>query len=145
MKIEFPKYPLEKLSGEHRKLYDNLDCNPYGETLATSVADKLLKGKGLYHSHRDYCGVGLYFHKDIYTLAIVYDGADFPYHVIATFENKFEFIAWLGKENDQSMSLFGEGFNNQTITKIRIDWFLDDEYSPVWNDYCDYIRKRNGL
>ena len=27
--------------------------------------------------------------------------------------------------------LYGEAFNNQTITKLRLQWYLEDSYSSV--------------
>lgn len=79
-----------------------------------------------------YCGTGLYFFEDKYTIGEVNDGMG-PYPIIATFENEDEFVTWLANQNDQSMSLMAAvtnnytsfKFNNQTITKIRLEYFLE--------------------
>lgn len=39
------------------------------------------------------------------------------------------------------MALFGERFDNQTITKTRLNGYLEANYSPVWNEYCTYLRE----
>lgn len=73
------------------------------------------------------------------------------YPIIIIFEDENEFVKWLAHQNDQSMSLIVAAkanntsfrFNNQTITKTRLEYFLEAEYSPVWNAYCDYLKKKN--
>ena len=82
-----------------------------------------------------------FFYKKEFVLSTVYDGYG-PNSIIIIFDSKEEFITWLSKESDQSMSLYGEEFNNQTITKLRLDWFLEDNYSPVWNSYCNYVSEK---
>ncbi|MFD0796221.1 hypothetical protein ACFQZJ_02015 [Maribacter chungangensis] len=143
MKLFAPKIETKKLTKKELALYHNLNAVPYGNALATSVSQKLIKSKdahhGLYHSHRDYCGLGLFYENGLFTLATVNDGYG-PDSTVASFDSQTYFISWLAHENDQSMSLYGEKFNNQTITKIRLEWYLEDNYSPVWNAYCTYVR-----
>lgn len=142
MQLKIPKIPVESLNDTELLYYHRLDNTPYGEDIASQVADKLLAtNKGLYHSHRDYCGLGLFVHEGLFTLATVEDGYGVC-DVVATFADKAEFIRWLANENDQSMALYGEKFNNQTITRIRLEWYLTDNYSPLWNDFCRYAREK---
>ncbi|MBQ4912841.1 hypothetical protein J8L85_00230 [Maribacter sp. MMG018] len=143
MKINISKISFEKLTKKELQVFHNLNNENYGEKIAHKVSEKLKQSvnesDGLYFSHRDYCGIGIFFQKGSFILSTVYDGHGID-KVIAEFNSDTEFINWLSKENDQSMSLYGEKFNNQTITKLRLNWFLEDNYSPVWNDYCEYIR-----
>ncbi len=143
MNLLTPKIQVKDLIKQETSLYINLSTIAYGKELAAKVTEKLLKATdvyyGLYHAHRDYCGLGLFFENDLFKLTTVYDGYG-PQSTIVSFNSKEEFLEWLATENDQSMSLYGEKFNNQTITKIRLEWYLKDNYSPVWNDYCAYVR-----
>lgn len=148
MILHQPKITLETLTEKELALYHNLDLQPYGKDLATQVAQKLLvpqyEGWGLYHSHRDYCGLGLFFDQGNYSMGVVNDGYG-PGDPVITFEDQQEFTTWLANENDQSMALYGERFHNQTITKVRLEWFLEANYSPVWNDFCQYLRSNSEL
>ena len=143
MNLLTPKIEVKELLKQEASLYENISTTPYGTALAAKVTEKLIKASdvyyGLYHAHRDYCGLGLFYQNNSFTLAVVNDGYA-PGEPIANFDSKSEFTKWLALENDQSMSLYGEKFNNQTITKIRLEWYLEDKYSPVWNDYCAYVR-----
>lgn len=145
MKLHLPKITLETLTEKQLALYHNIDTQAYGELLAKAVAKKIVQGEGLFHAHRDYCGSGLFFYNELFTLGMIQDGYGYSYEedIVATFESEEDFVQWLAKENDQSMSCYTNQFNTQPITKIRIDWFLEEHYSPVWNDYCHYIKERN--
>lgn len=142
MALLIPKIQTKNLRKEELALFYNLDAVPYGKALATSVSQKLKKAPdvyhGLYHSHRDYCGLGLFYENGFFKLTTVNDGYG-PDITVANFNSQSDFLAWLTKENDQSMSLYGDKFNNQTITKLRLEWYLEDNYSPVWNAYCAYV------
>lgn len=142
MHLLTPKIQVKNLMKQEASLYKNLCTIPYGKALATKVTEKLLKSSdvnhGLYHAHRDYCGLSLFNENGLFKLTTVYDGYG-PESTIISFDSKVEFIEWLALENDQSMSLYGEKFNNQTITKIRLDWYLQANYSPAWNDYCHFV------
>lgn len=155
-----PKIPLEALREEELSEYHRLSDERYGEHLAQKVAEKLTEnpssyhngyytGGGLFHAHRDYCGIGLYFFERKFTLGEVNDGMG-PHPIIYTFGDAAEFITWLANQNDQGMSLIvaakdqhsSSKFNNQTITKTRLNYFLEADYSPNWNAYCAYLRKQ---
>lgn len=142
MNLLAPKIQVKNLMKQEASLYKNLCTIPYGTALATKVTEKLLKATdvnhGLYHAHRDYCGLGLFYENGLFKLTTVYDGYG-PQSTIVRFNSKEEFLEWLATENDQSMSLYGEKFNNQTITKIRLEWYLQPDYSPGWNDYCHFV------
>ncbi|MEC3879223.1 hypothetical protein [Parapedobacter sp. 10938] len=150
MKVHIPKIPLEALQEKELAKYRDLNDESYGEPLARKVAGKLMEHpSGLFHSHRDYCGIGLYFFEGKFTLGEVNDGMG-PHPIMLTFDGKDEFIAWLADQSDQRMSLiaavkdnyFSFKFNNQTITKTRLRYFLEADYSPDWNSYCAYLRKQ---
>jgi len=143
MKLCIPKIKEDTLSEKELSIYSNLDQQCYGPDIASKVAYKLVEGRGLFHSHKYYCGMGLFFYENLFTMGDVHDGYEAPFEYVVSCNDEEDFILWLSNENDQSMSLYGERFNNQTITKIRLEWFLEEEYSPVWNDYCMYIRRRN--
>lgn len=145
MKLEIDKIPVSALTAGELKIYLELDDRVYGKDLSLRVTKKLLENiddnGGLYHAHRDYCGLGLYVHKGLFTLGTVYDGRG-PFPIVATFGSEADFVEWLSRQSDQSMALYGEQFNNQTIDRIRLEWFLDDGYSPIWNLFCEYVRER---
>lgn len=161
MKSFFPEISPSSLSEQDLEIFHSLGQETYGRELAGKVAEKLKRdpiklnedgyyvGSGGFRlSHRDYCGVGLYFFEGKFTLGEVNDGMG-PYPILITFENQEEFTAWLANQSDQSMSLMVRNdrlsfnFNNQTITKIRLEYFLEDDYDPVWNSYCAYVGKRS--
>lgn len=146
MTILIPKIDANQLSKTDFDRFNNLNSKQYGLCLATKVADKLSTQKNkkdLYFYHRDYCGLGIFYTDEKFILSTVFDG--FPTHeVIAEFIEKSVFTDWLAIESDQSMSLYGTKFNNQTITKMRLNWFLEDNYSPVWNNFCQYAQKASS-
>lgn len=155
MKTFFPEIARSSLSEKDLEIFHSLDQETYGQKLARKVTEKLKRqptklneagyyvgSGGLYLSHRDYCGIGLYFFESKFVLGEVNDGMG-PHPVLLTFESSDEFVEWLTNQSDQSMSLFSRySFNNQTITKIRLEYFLEDDYDPVWNSYCAYVKKR---
>lgn len=143
MKLLVSKIKEDTLSEKELSIYNNLDQLYYGQDIASKVTYKLVNDRGLFHSHKYYCGMGLFFYENSYTMGDVHDGYEAPFECIVSCNDEQDFISWLANENDQSMSSYGEKFNNQTITKIRLEWFLEEDYSPVWNDYCMYIRRRN--
>ena len=147
MELLIPKIEIKSLTSKELKIYKHLNQSPYGMVLATQVTAKLKKNTnesgGLYLSHRDYCGLGIYLHRNRFCMGIVNDGRG-PYPTIISFDHSYEFTSWLACENDQSMALYGEHFNNQTISKIRLEWYLDNAYSPIWNAYCTYYIRENN-
>lgn len=157
MEITIQGIALEDLSLKDRMVYDGLDKQTYGRTLVEAVVQKLQTQAqdtnqggtetGLYHAHRDYCGVGLYYIQGAFVLGEVNDGMG-PYPILARFPNKEVFITWLSSQSDQSMALIthpsypASKFNNQTISRDRLEWYLHKAYSPAWNAYCLYLRER---
>lgn len=143
MQLQMPKITTDQLTAKELSLYKNLSHKPYGIALATRVTEKLMNAPdlhhGLYHAHRDYCGLGFFYENKVFKLTTVNDGYG-PDTTIASVDSKTGFLACLAEENDQSMSLYGEKFNNQTITRIRLQWYLEPDYSPVWNSYCLYLK-----
>lgn len=155
----FPEIAPSSLGEKDLEIFHSLDQQTYGRELAGKAAEKLKRDPtklnadgyyvgsgGLYLAHRDYCGTGLYFFEGKFTLGEVNDGMG-PHPVLITFENQEEFTAWLANQSDQSMSLVVRNdrlpfnFNNQTITKIRLEYFLEEDYDPVWNSYCAYVKQ----
>src|SRR5690606_23313207 len=133
MKVHIPQIPISILREQELAKYHDLNDERYGEYLARDVTAELKANpSGLFHSHRDYCGIGLYFFDGKFTLGEVNDGMG-PYPIILTFEDTDEFLTWLADQSDQSMSLiaavkdnyFSFKFNNQTITKPRLRYFLE--------------------
>ncbi|MBC9797221.1 hypothetical protein [Sinomicrobium weinanense] len=160
MKFQIPIPLPSSLNRKELEIFHSLNQETYGLELARKVAGKLKQhptrlnengyyvgGGGLYHSHRDYCGIGLYFFEGKFTLGEVNDAMG-PCPVLITFDEEEEFVEWLANQSDQSMSLMVRNdhlpfnFNNQTITKIRLEYFLEEEYDPVWNSYGAYVKKR---
>lgn len=149
----------DSLTEADREIYHALSEAPYGTALAAAVAEKLQQNAssvsdneyctsdGLYHAHRDYCGIGLYFFKGKFTLGEVNDGMG-PHPILATFDSDEQFVAWLAAQSDRSMSLifdttYSRRFNNQTITRLRLQWYLEEHYSPTWNAYAMYAREQS--
>lgn len=150
----------DSLTEAEQKIYCALSDETYGTALAAAVAEKLrqdplliseqghyMTGGGLYHAHRDYCGIGLYFLAGKFTMGEVNDGLG-PHPILVTFDSDTQFIAWLAVQSDRSMSLifddtYASKFNNQTITRLRLQWYLEAGYSPVWNMYCMYVREQS--
>jgi len=140
MKSCLPLLKYSSLSEKDREAFRALNTQIFGEQLVVRVAEKLKSyPDGLYLSHRDYCGIGLYFFEDKFVIGEVNDGRG-PDPVLINFENQGEFTNWLTRQSNQSMSLCTRSsFNNQTITKTRLEYFLEEDYSPVWNSYCLYL------
>lgn len=103
MHLLTPKIQVNDLNKQEASLYKNLSAIAYGTALATKIAEKLIRTtdtfQGLYHSHRDYCGLGLFYENDLFKLTTVYDGYG-PESTIISFDSKVEFIEWLALEND---------------------------------------------
>ncbi len=147
MQLYNSKIELDSLEPSELQIYQDLDKEPYGIDIATKVCKKLMQNPGedygLYFSHRDYCGMGLYYINLQFILGVVNDGYG-PAPLLASCDSETDFVDWLSRESDQTMSLYGSHFNNQTITKSRLEWYLEDNYSPTWNMYCLYMNDRRG-
>jgi len=142
MKSYLPLLEYSSLPENDRKVFRSLNTQTFGQELVGKVAEKLKSySNGLYLSHRDYCGIGLYFFEGKFAVGEVNDGMG-PYPVLIDFEKQEEFTSWLAGQSDQSMSLCTRlSFHNQTITKTRLEFFLEADYNPTWNAYCVYLNK----
>lgn len=142
MKNDLPLINISSLNDDEYEIYQALDQEAFAMELANKVVEKLFNTMdGLYFSHRDYCGVGIYVVEDIIVIGEVNDGMG-PHPIFISFDNQVEFTDWLSRQSDQSMSLCTRSsFNNQTITKIRLEYFLQADYSSNWNSYCMYLAK----
>lgn len=119
----------------------------YGKELAKKVA-KFIEKKSTLNSicyfHRDYCGVGFFLKEGIYYYTHFFDGypslvfdSEKPENLIQKFTKKSEFVNWLAKQSDQSLS--GENdynyhgydnsfyVDNQRITKKRLKNILAEK------------------
>jgi len=142
----FTPINCSSLTEKENQIYQALDNQSYGAELSRKVGEKIVNSTdGLYHAHRDYCGVGIFYVDHKIEIGEVNDGRG-PYPVFIRFDSSVAFAEWLSAQSDQSLSLYSRGaFNNQTITKIRLEYFLQQAYSPVWNAYCSYLSKiQNG-
>lgn len=149
MQVYQPKIAIGTLTDKQLEIFHDLNDDMYGIELATKIAEKLMQtneNKGLLFNHRDYCGLGLFYHQQRFILYEVEDGNspnnNFLFRkedVVASFDTQQEFIHWLANENDKSMSLYGSNFNNQTITKIRLLWFLQKDYSSSLNAFYNFL------
>ncbi|GAB4207584.1 MAG: hypothetical protein OHK0022_36010 [Roseiflexaceae bacterium] len=107
---------------------------PYGKDLAERVATHLVKHRSIcVNTHRDYCGVAFSYQHGMFIYDYVYDGLfeisenpnpDYP-PPIRTFGSRAEFVAWLAKQSDESLSGRDTGdpflINNQRITRARLE------------------------
>lgn len=153
MNLSSSHLEVSNLTEKEFLTYKDLNSERFGLQLSQLIARKLstttersaginVYGDGLYHSHRDYCGIGIYFIDRAYTIGEVNDGMG-PFPIISTFDTEEEFIHWLADQSDQSMSIFTlTSFNNQTITRLRMEYYLEEDYSPIWNDFATYVNNR---
>lgn len=98
------------------------DTNPYGRGLAEQIAQLLRQAEGIYHVHRDYCGMGLWFDKGAYYYGPVHEG--YPTGEI-TFATELAFVHWLAQQSDESLCGRETGndwlIDNQRITRARLE------------------------
>jgi len=83
-----------------------LSTNHFGYELANQVAEKLIKHDSFGDAHPGHCGTGLFYNKRCFMVASVYDGE--PWDEYKIFETQEEFVEWLAKQSDWSMSGFSE-------------------------------------
>lgn len=102
------------------------DQVPFGETLATQVADGLEKGKSIGFSHRDYCGMGMEVNgQGQYCYGELWDGImEKP----ALLKSKASFITWLAVQSTASLARLDESEQfyrgNQVITRKMLEDFV---------------------
>ncbi len=154
MQLLMPKIHPRSLTSNDQVVYAQLDNRPFGTELVARVIDKLLSSsQALAHAHRDNCGLGLFYiapgseaagwtKLEGFVMAEVYDGMG-PGPVAVHCDSREDVLDWLAGESDQSMALYGSSFNNQTITRLRLEWYLEPDYSPGWNSYIFYKNQRH--
>lgn len=100
-----------------------LSNEPFGKQLAIQIAELLKQGFDIYHSHRDYCGMGLWFENGSYCYGDVWDA--YPQTLKRHFTSEEEFVYWLGEQSDLSLCGLEESdswlYNNQRITRKRLE------------------------
>ena len=121
-----------------------LSKEPIGAELAERVATKLVKDrgrKGLWHTHRDYCGHGLIFLDGRICLVEYDDGYAHEGSVLKSWQTEADFVDWLKDQSDYSLSstdpkekdLFTTSpfkQNNQRITRRRLERYVAGERNP---------------
>jgi hypothetical protein len=113
---------------------------PCGHDLAVAVADRLLTGKVLAHTHREYGGVGLQFQDGVFVVSEVFDGQLLTCSQalrarqqgltveFLSFPERAEFVAWLAQQSDDTLS--GRDHvrewlrDNQRLTRSRLMAFV---------------------
>lgn len=145
MKRHIPEISLDRLTPKQVEVWEALDVQPYGVEFIGQVLHKLYHPRAAYrkicHSHKDNCGIGLFLEATKPVLGTAYDGTG-PWDLIVEFESREECHHWMAQQSDRSMALLGEHFNNQPLTRLRFEWFLEPHYSPIWNDFCLYAHSR---
>lgn len=127
-----------------------LSTNHFGYELANQVAEKLIKYGSFGDAHPGHCGTGLFYNKstsflrklqprpnNCFMIASVYDGE--PWDEYKVFEKQEEFVEWLAKQSDWSMSGFSENPDSipkeenihlclfRRINKNRLERFVSGE------------------
>ena len=120
-------------------LRDALSRKPLGATLAEQLWRKLANeapGNGvIYDYHRDFCGQGLIRTDDGVMLADVQDGGAYFGSPIAAWKTEEDFVAFLARQSDFSMSGWDAGEpaffteddwyrNNQRLTRTVLERYL---------------------
>ncbi|WP_430439438.1 hypothetical protein [Shinella sp.] len=120
-------------------LRDALNRKPLGATLAEQLWRKLaneVPGNGvIYDYHRDFCGQGLIRTEDGVMLADVQDGGAYFGSPIAAWKTEEDFVAFLARQSDFSMSGWDAGEpaffteddwyrNNQRLTRAVLERYL---------------------
>lgn len=111
---------------------DSISNNKVGTELAQQVA-KELRNYPLMDNHREYCGVGLFWHKGLkkYLYVRVFDGcAD---ETLIEFDTEQEFIEWLASQSDETLQGLDEENpfyrDNQRLTLARLNEFVSKKKS----------------
>jgi len=108
----------------------------YGSSFAEKVIKKVREKGAMNYSHRDYCGIGLFYNGIEFIFSQVYDSMQYRGEPIITFKHEEEAIEFLGGQSDYSMSgldkesVFREGRDwyqkNQRITRKMMQRFIND-------------------
>ena len=122
---------LKMASNDH-----HLSSQPLGETLASELADLLVRGLRIAEGHRDYGGMGLCYHDGIFLYSHVYDGELLPpgeplyQHAgvsaeLRSFTDEAAFVAWLAAQTDLSLAGLELAdpwlHRNQRLTRQRLE------------------------
>lgn len=113
-----------------REIIESLSREEYGVDLARRVAGYLRNNRSISNEHRDYCGVGLFFHNTgNFTVSYVMDG--FCDTTIRDFQNEDAFVEWLSVQSDYTMSGVNDNLddfylNNQRITREKLEGYIGD-------------------
>lgn len=98
------------------------DNEKFGWELATKIAELLKKIDGIYHVHRDYCGMGLHYDQGRFHYGETWDG--YP-GSDQQWEKEEAFVQWLSEQSNASLdrSEHENPFyrNNQTLTRERLE------------------------
>lgn len=118
------------------------DKQRFGEDLANKVVDYLKEHLLIRYDHYGYCGTGfvlldkkiLYTHFDewnSYQHGEIYKAGGDYIGIIKTFSSEEEFVNWLAKQSDESLSGKESGdswyTDNQRITWKRLEYLLNDK------------------
>jgi hypothetical protein len=122
-------------------LKNGLSTNTFGNELMEKLADLLVENYNNPHnshrfgfSHRDYCGHGLIYGPEGFSLVEIWEGG--PAEVLKSWKHKPDFVSFFAEQSDFSCSGFpgcdplfkakDEFFeNNQRITKKRLVGYVD--------------------
>jgi len=118
-----------------------LSTEKIGNELAERVATQLDCGHVICNMHRDYCGHGLAKLNDKYGIFEVHDGFLLDGYQVVSFLNRNDFIAYLSRQSDYSLSgadssekeLFTTrsfAINNQRLSRSRLIDFIYESSSP---------------
>lgn len=103
------------------------DVEPFGHDLAERVASGLQAGWVLAYSHRDYCGMGLYWQDGRFCYAEIYDGRpDEP--ALRVFDERDAFVEWFASQSSASLARLDDPKpffrGNQVIARWRVLEFV---------------------
>lgn len=136
----------ERRKWSEKATIEKLNRSKIGIELASKVAKKLLKDKGrkgIWYTHRDYCGHGLISIDDNISLVEVHDGDPLDGKALLSWKSESDFISWLARQSDFSLSgadpdekeLFSEdsfGLNNQRLTAERLTEYVKGPTKRFW-------------
>lgn len=129
---------------------ERLSREPIGLPLAERVTARLVKDagrKGVWNSHRDYCGHGLIYLAPEFRLVEVHDGQAAEGRVLSVWTSDSGFSAWLAGQSDFTLSgadarepllhtAVPARLNNQRLTRNRLQAYADGrEVLPAFQDY----------
>jgi hypothetical protein len=114
-----------------------LSREPYGIDLAQQVGRRLVtKDHSLCYSHRDYCGLGLFYQPEKQSIILSYVEDGFQAETVKEFMSVEAFVQWLSIQSDYSLSGASTDpthlhetqsfvINNQRINRDRLENFVN--------------------